>query len=380
MSEPRPIKHDSGLIDVLRGVSAIFVMLAHARNFVFVDFGQGAPSIFRAIFYLATGLGHFSVVIFFVLSGFLISQSVIRIDWKNANSALAYLIARFTRLWVVLLPALLLTACWDCLAISLTGSGFYRGEMEYFHSGPQGYVQLDILTFLENAAFLQTIVGPVYGSNTPLWSLACEFWYYLAFPALFFVALPFGRAKPLVITSVAAILFLIGRQFGIQIVALFAIWVVGFLVVVARSGRLSNRTRAASLAAGLLGLGFVVWSSRLKWLNDFDVDLFEAIAVGAVILGASSWKCPKSWKVPVSLAAEMSYSLYLTHFPLLALLSALILRNQRLEFGAEGHLIFAGVAAACIVQAGMLYLAFERHTAVVRRWLMSRMLRGSVRD
>jgi hypothetical protein len=44
MSEPRPIKHDSGLIDVLRGVSAIFVMLAHARNFVFVDFGQGAPS------------------------------------------------------------------------------------------------------------------------------------------------------------------------------------------------------------------------------------------------------------------------------------------------------------------------------------------------
>jgi peptidoglycan/LPS O-acetylase OafA/YrhL len=186
MSVPRSIKHGSDLVDVLRGLAAFLVMISHARNFILVDFGEGAPSIFRAIFYLATGLGHFSVVIFFVLSGFLISQSVSRIDRRDPDSVLAYVIARCTRLWVVLLPALLLTAFWDCLAKSLTHSGFYHGEMQYFHSGPRGPIELDILTFIENAAFLQTIVGPVYGSNTPLWSLACEFWYYLAFPALLF--------------------------------------------------------------------------------------------------------------------------------------------------------------------------------------------------
>jgi peptidoglycan/LPS O-acetylase OafA/YrhL len=380
MSEPRPIKHDSGLLDLLRGMSAIFVMISHARNFVLVDFGEGAPSTFRAIFYLATGLGHFSVVIFFVLSGFLISQSVSRIDWRNANSLLAYLIARLTRLWVVLLPALLLTACWDCLGISLTDSGFYRGQMEYFHSGPQGYAKLDMLTFIENAAFLQTIVGPVYGSNTPLWSLACEFWYYLAFPTLYFIALLFGRVKSFVIASVATISFLFGRQFGIQILALFATWVVGFLIVTAMTGKLSNRTRVASFTAGLLGLGFVVWASRLKWLNDLDIDLFEAVAVGAIILGASSWKLPNIWKVPISVSAKISYSLYLTHFPLLALLSAVILHNQRLGFGVGGLLIFAAGGAMSIVQAGLVYIAFERHTALVRRWLTSRLLRGSVRD
>jgi peptidoglycan/LPS O-acetylase OafA/YrhL len=134
MSEPRPIKHQSGLLDVLRAASAALVMLAHARNFVFVDYGEGKSSVLRAMFYVATGLGHFSVVIFFVISGFLISQSVMRIDWSRSDSKIAYFIARITRLWVVLLPALLLTACWDNLAIWLTGSGFYRGESAYFHS------------------------------------------------------------------------------------------------------------------------------------------------------------------------------------------------------------------------------------------------------
>jgi peptidoglycan/LPS O-acetylase OafA/YrhL len=378
MSEPRPIKHDSGLIDVLRGVSAIFVVTSHARNFVLVDFGEGAPSIFAAIFYLATGLGHFSVVVFLVLSGFLISQSVSRIDWTNVDSVLAYLIARFTRLWVVLLPALLLTACWDGLAIFLTDSGFYRGEMQYFHSGPQGHAKLDVVTFLENAAFLQTIVGPVYGSNTPLWSLACEFWYYLAFPALYFIALPFGRAKSVIIAGIAAVSFLLGRKFDIPIVALFATWVVGFLVVIAGGGAFSRRTRAALFTAGLFGLGCAIWASRLKWLNDLDIDLFEAIAVGAVMLGASGWKFPKSWTVVIF--AELSYSLYLTHFPLLALLSAVALQNQRMGFGAAGLLIFAAGGAACIVQAALVYIAFERHTALVRRWLSSWTLRGPVRD
>ena len=33
-----------------------------------------------------------------------------------------------------------------------------------------------------NAFFLQTIVGPTFGSNGPLWSLAYEWWYYVLFP------------------------------------------------------------------------------------------------------------------------------------------------------------------------------------------------------
>jgi hypothetical protein len=33
-----------------------------------------------------------------------------------------------------------------------------------------------------NAFFLQTIAGPTFGSNGPLWSLAYEWWYYVLFP------------------------------------------------------------------------------------------------------------------------------------------------------------------------------------------------------
>jgi len=41
-----------------------------------------------------------------------------------------------------------------------------------------------ILPLPANVFFLQTITVPVYGSNSPLWSLANEFWYYLLFPLL----------------------------------------------------------------------------------------------------------------------------------------------------------------------------------------------------
>jgi hypothetical protein len=40
----------------------------------------------------------------------------------------------------------------------------------------------DIMTFLGNLCFVQTVSVPVYGSNGPLWSLANEFWYYVMFP------------------------------------------------------------------------------------------------------------------------------------------------------------------------------------------------------
>ena len=173
-------------LDCLRGLAALLVVVEHLRAFLFVPFTQVvSPGVITKAFYLVTGLGHQAVMIFFVLSGFLVGGSVITALQKGKWSRRTYLLRRMSRLWVVLIPALLLTLFWDKLGCSIAPGGYHGDYCELYHSGPTTLIPADwsIATFFGNAFFLQTILVPCFGTNGPLWSLANEFWYYLLFPS-----------------------------------------------------------------------------------------------------------------------------------------------------------------------------------------------------
>ena len=148
-------------LDLIRGLSAILVMLGHLRGFIFVDFGQlQSPSIFSKLLYFSTGLGHQAVMVFFVLSGYFVGGSVLgglkaeRFRWSG------YAVARLSRLWVVLVPALLVTLVFDQLGSHLNPSA-YAGEFgDRFMSGPGPDASADngFIVGLGNLLFLQTIV------------------------------------------------------------------------------------------------------------------------------------------------------------------------------------------------------------------------------
>lgn len=368
MATSDPIRHTNHVVDILRGLSAVLVLVSHARNFVLNDFAEGGDQgPIKAAFYLSTGLGHYSVVIFFVLSGFLVSQSVVRTDWASARAAWDYFIARLSRLWVVLVPALVLTACWDQLAILLTDSAFYRGTMAYFHSGPQGVAHLDPTTFLQNLGFLQTLASPVYGSNTPLWSLACEFWYYVAFPIVFLVSKPFGRAGFLVVTLVAVASLFLGVKYDLVVLKLFPAWIFGYLAAICRTYPLGKRASLSLLMASAVVLFISLVLTRTKWIADVYLDLIEAGGVAAFVTATRGFQLEGFYRKLVTIFSNISYSLYLTHFPFLAFLSATLLENRRYSFGADGLTILVCLTAACLLQAAVFYFCFERHTGYVRR-------------
>src|SRR5260370_10212961 len=121
-------------LDLIRGVSALAVMLGHVRGLFFLDFPflTDKSLMYRAL-YAVTGFGHQAVMIFFVLSGYFIGMSVIDSVAGQRWSWRVYLVNRLTRLQLVLFPALLLGAVWDQIGLRLPqASSFYYGGLYYY--------------------------------------------------------------------------------------------------------------------------------------------------------------------------------------------------------------------------------------------------------
>jgi Acyltransferase family len=191
-------------LDAIRGAAALIVLLGHTRSLFFSSFAGGQ----RYSIHSSTGqvpvprpitspelnisIGNEGVIIFFVLSGYLVGGSAIKAFRQNTWSWNDYLVKRLTRLWVVLLPALVLGVVLDYTGLHL----FSHPDSIYSAPPEQQLVYKDLLTRLSvpvivgNALFLQTIVVAPAGTNDSLWSLANEFWYYLAFPLLLLVLRP----------------------------------------------------------------------------------------------------------------------------------------------------------------------------------------------
>jgi len=104
----------SAHLDALRGIAAVGVCLSHLRDFFFQDYPQVPHhSVLLALTYVATGLGHQWVIVFFVLSGYLVGGSVLRSMSLDRWSWRDYLLRRGTRLYAVLVPALALGGLLD---------------------------------------------------------------------------------------------------------------------------------------------------------------------------------------------------------------------------------------------------------------------------
>lgn len=158
-------------LDAVRALAALAVMLGHLRGLYFVkwdDLHPDSKSWMNWGAFAATRMGREAVMVFFVLSGYLVGGNAIKCLTSGRFNLKSYAIARLTRLYIVLIPALAFTFYCDSLRL--------RVEPAY-----SGHWQLDSLTFLKNIFFLNGICSPVYGSNSPLWSLAYEFWYYTRF-------------------------------------------------------------------------------------------------------------------------------------------------------------------------------------------------------
>ena len=362
-------------LDLIRGCSALLVCLSHLRNAMFVDYSALVhPNMAIKVFYAVTSLGHQAVMVFFVLSGYFVGGAVLRagatFSWKK------YLTARLTRLWVVLFPCLFLTWVVGLIIEQYAPSVLAGANFESWHSGPKlGEYSTSFSTLLANIFFMQTIISPVFGLISPLWSLANEFWYYLLFPLLLaVVGLGYsGQYQYRLMAFLLAAMIIWGMPK--EMLYGFLIWMMGVGVYCLQSiiqFKKAKSTRIYLLIALLLFglvLGFsksTVWLQMILIEPDFIVGLtFSFLCLMLTKQAFPDLRWP--WFAKCSLyLSEISYSLYLSHFALVILIASTVYHSRKLVPNGLELVQFAGWTFLLLSFGYLMWWLFESRTALVR--------------
>jgi peptidoglycan/LPS O-acetylase OafA/YrhL len=264
-------------------------------NHIFLRAFPGYP-VDRAPFWAGWFIyGRFAVVVFIVLSGFSLALSPVRHGWKvDGVSRFAYRRARR-----------ILPAYWAALAFSLA--------VAWFVVAPPGQGAPDVKSVLVNGLLVQNLVGAP-SPNDSFWSMAVEAQLYLVFPLL---------------------LLMVRRPGAIVMVALAA---------------------AAPVLATIWWRGSVWTLDHLFW-----VDLALGPAIACLLAGLATGHPAALLRLldarPIRNLGLSSYSLYLTHGPIVVVVSGLIVA------GWLGYGVWAFVASLALVLP--LTIVFARVFAAV---------------
>lgn len=359
-------KQHCDTLDLIRALAAGAVCVSHLRNLMFVDYRASAGiGLAGKAFYFVSNYGHTAVIVFFLLSGYFVGGSVLRQVEAGTWSWQRYLTERMSRLWIVLIPALLLTLFWDRMGIALAGGPFYLGTEGTFDQQINVASHLGQSTLLCNLVFLQTLTCGTYGSNGPLWSLANEFWYYMWFPAGY-VLLRQRRGFSAIVAGVLALGTIIAFP---SLLSGFGLWMLGVVLVLLEKHFPARSARTGlpwfTLASGAVFLAALVLARVLLLTNDWIVGV-PCFVFLRCILWENVRLRPASLSRLAVIFSGFSYSLYLTHFSFILFVAAVVF-GQRIQFDGRGALVFATMLLVCYGYAFAVYLLFEQNTKRVQR-------------
>ena len=360
-------------LDGLRVIAAFTVLLSHIAYERYTGTRYG--------FFRDHNLGSDAVVIFFVLSGFLIAYAAEMRD----RTLSAYAWSRATRLWSVALPALLLTFVLDRLGLLINPAAYFA---PFYEPIPLGELLARGLSF-SNEWFLDSVR---LGSNGPWWSLSYEAGYYALFGAAFFLR---GPARIAIMLAVAVLI-------GPRPLLLLPVWLSGVVLWrLAAAGRLNLGAPLAwtfavlpplaygaclaldvphalmNASAQMTGLdvktwrvltGFsdeILWNSLVAVLMSLHLAGVASLPQRTVSAGASAERAAKA----VKWLAGGTFSLYLMHYPVLQFADAVLPETMNLPVRD-----LALLSASALVPLWLAGLT-ERRLGALRQFLSGMALR-----
>ncbi len=371
----------SNFLNASRWFAAFLVLIGHVRHLVLVDYKHVVEkTAFTKALYFITGFGHESVIIFFVLSGYLVGASTL-FKWRHDGYDVpSYLAARISRIYITLIPAMIST-----LVLDYVGLNWYNQSELYTNSAQYSTVSLNSTIantlsfpiFVSNLFNLQGVLTGTFGSNAPLWSLAYEWWYYCAF-GLVGVGLV-GNGKIRLLATCAAICLMVALPFKMALWG--SIWCLGFLAFT----WIQAGARGMTPTVGLLIFTVVMTASRLShnvenlMVPESDsISFFRDFSLGCsfvIALVGMSKSCGSARLLKMnSFVAEFSYSTYLFHFPALVFSVAFLYEKFGIKFQQQptfgGISYFLGLIIFLYLYCYASYLIAEKYTGRVRQRLL----------
>lgn len=352
----RPPSRLHGL-DGIRGLAALFVVLHHCWLSSFPGYPLNTgPWWLGWLVY-----GHFAVVVFIVLSGFSLAIAPSRSAWSLRS------VREFARrrAWRILPPY------WAALAFSLAVAWWVVYNA---NTGEPTAKSVAVYGFL---------LQDVFGSPSPngaFWSIAIEAQLYVVFPLLLLVRRRWGPT--VLLASMTAIVAMTAAaaphngyvsmlmRFTPQFAALFTAGIVAAGILVA-SDRIRRLPWHWLALMAVVPVFLIIWARGSAWTvgNFVWVDLAlgpaTALLFAAVAVGRPS---PFVWLLetrPLQRLGACSYSLYLTHAPIVATVS-LVVRHSDVARGIPTFFVTLGIAVPLAVIFAMSFaslfeIPFQRH-------------------
>ena len=356
-------------LDGIRGLAALYVVVNH----VFLRAFPGYP-VDHAPFWAGWFIyGRFAVVVFIVLSGFSLALSPARHGGRLDG------VSRFARRRA----RRILPAYWAALVFSVAVAWLLVPQ--------PGYGVPDARSVLVNGLLIQNLVA-THSPNAAFWSMAVEAQLYFAFPLLLLMARRWSAVAMVAsVTLVVAAIGFVGPHisrldtFVIQsppdLAALFALGVLTAGIVSASAARTSwpwpwlALGAAAPLLATISVLGSVWTLNHLLW-----IDLALGPAIACLLAGLATGRPGFLLRVldarPIRNLGLSSYSLYLTHGPIVVVVYEEIVAG-RVHQGVPAFLVTLALALPLTILFARVFASVFEAPFLRERWSWSVRLRAA---
>ena len=320
-------------IDLLRGISVLLVLLHHFNiPYKLHDTILGVQVFGESFSTLIARNGNYGVTMFFVISGFLITQHTLQRSGTLAQIKLKdFYIRRIARIFPCLVLLVVIVTCLGTL-----------GLKPFMNQAPNGVDVSYGLTVLSAFGFWMNLLIIEYGwvnyALGVLWSLSVEEVFYLAFPLLCW---GLGRGKGLILFLLAVICYApyfrwlhFGEESGAYLYHYFSSFdgiAIGCLTAIYAQhfkGEIYNQKMIITMTVFLMLILYLY--APIKEVSTWGISVFALFTALLIFCFAQEPKAE-----PVSYTAkslvwigQRSYEMYLFHLIILGLIKVVYLPKE----------------------------------------------------